>query len=414
MITRQFLVILISLLFLASINSTFSQTIGGSPYSFFGIGGINNSGSVGINQMLGGTGIALRDSSSLNTQNPAAYNSILKNYTQVTTAGLGVSSYSLSEDDDTFKNTELMFNDIAFWFRIFKNSGLTLGISPYSKVNYNIVTTNSLSGLPGLYNVNYQGSGGLTKLYTGTSFELIKNFSVGANINFIFGIIGQDIDLIADDYGFSYQITKKTHLRAFMFDFGAQYLLNFGNHTITFGGVYNLKKKLTGDYNYEILASDELIYEFTETVNDYYIPESYGIGFSYKTPFRLMVTMDYLQKNWSEVDIETDYLIQDSERYGFGLMIPPKWSSMGYFGRIGWGIGGFYEKTYLKINRQDIDGYGLSFGIRLPAGRNTIIDITYDNSFNAMTTENLIQETRHNISVQLNLFDIWFKRPKIN
>ena len=156
------------LIFLGS-GEIYSQSGPGSPYSFFGIGTINEGGT-GINKILGGSGIGVRDSLSLNLKNPAAYSAIHPAFTQVTASGFDFNLLNLKTDQGRSLYTDFLFSGINLWVRPFNKAGVNLGIMPYSVVRYDIKSVNTLYGLPGEYTVNYKGSGGITRIYFGAGY----------------------------------------------------------------------------------------------------------------------------------------------------------------------------------------------------------------------------------------------------
>lgn len=199
--------------------SALGQAYTNSAYSFYGVGDISPKG-FGTNTMLGGSGYALRDGFSVNNLNPASYTAISKPLTQLTEFSWDLSFGNWTEDNVSYNQPELSFMGLALWFRLNEKTGLAVGMSPYSKVDYNINTSNSLDGLSGDYDVNYQGSGGLSKVYVGGGYQLTENLSVGADLAYVFGPLNQDQLITSEDLYLNYSNKRQVSLRGFFMGCG--------------------------------------------------------------------------------------------------------------------------------------------------------------------------------------------------
>jgi len=115
-------------LLLINWTNLFSQSSPGSPYSSFGIGNFSENGS-GLIKTIGGCSNALRDSLSLNIKNPASYNSIFRGFSQITSTGFNVRISNFKEQNNTSLYTDFIFSGLQLWFRIYKKSGISLGVT---------------------------------------------------------------------------------------------------------------------------------------------------------------------------------------------------------------------------------------------------------------------------------------------
>ena len=141
-----------------------SQVNTNSPYSFYGLGNISQTG---LSQNIGMSGIsnALNDNYHLNFQNPASYS-----FLKLTSAELGfqINNYTMLQAD--LKKSDLLGNIIGFGlgFPVSNSSSVSLGFRPYSVIGYNVEYNdnqdqqfNDLDFSQITY--NFSGNGGLNK-----------------------------------------------------------------------------------------------------------------------------------------------------------------------------------------------------------------------------------------------------------
>ncbi len=133
MIKRYLLII--GIITLTNIYS-FSQSITNSPYSRFGIGDIDRNG-FNNSKAMGGISTGLRANNHINYMNPAA---ISAQDTMSFILDLGVKG--IFKDMKTTTNSanfnDFTFDHLAMSFPIKKWWYASFGITPYSKIGYNV------------------------------------------------------------------------------------------------------------------------------------------------------------------------------------------------------------------------------------------------------------------------------------
>ena len=185
------ILILILTLLTVPFTCIVSQNNTNSPYTRFGYGQLEEN-CFSRSQALGGSSIGMRSKSSINPVNPASYSSIDSTsfIFEIGVSGL-LTNLRSGKDSKTTFNGNLDY--IALQTPITKWMGLSLGIIPYSYIGYNYNFTDSFQ-LPGkeAYNTYiqaYNGSGGISQVYLGISFDIAKHLSLGANAYYMFGNI---------------------------------------------------------------------------------------------------------------------------------------------------------------------------------------------------------------------------------
>jgi len=159
-----------------------------SSYSRLGIGDpIYSFSAYGLG--MGGLGVSLSNPASFDIVNPASWNQI--NRTRFIFS-LSYSGSFISENSISGFNGKAQFGGLAFAFPVSDSNGasIVMGLTPYSIVNYNVVQTGTdLAGASGSYQILYNGKGGLSKAFIGTSYKLPLDVSLGATLNYYFGSI---------------------------------------------------------------------------------------------------------------------------------------------------------------------------------------------------------------------------------
>ncbi|MDI1355313.1 MAG: hypothetical protein PSX36_10360 [bacterium] len=240
--------------------SLFSQNSVFTPYSRFGVGEIAPT-TFAHNSGMGGAFIALRPDSTMpifiNAGNPAAYSLI--RLTTLEVGGRYLSSTFTGVNNSTVKRWGTNFSYAALGVPIKGNGGACLGISPYSFVGYD---TQSYIKTDGIGNVNYKfsGNGGLTKAYLGyglmpfnkrlrkyrsnrlyipdslktysragykrgeVASKLLSDFSLGFNVNYIFGTIQNATRVVYPNASLYYNTfySRVLNMGGFTGNFGAQ------------------------------------------------------------------------------------------------------------------------------------------------------------------------------------------------
>lgn len=424
--------IVISVLFL-SVDG-FSQATTNSPYSRFGFGNLRSE-SFNQNFALAGTGIGLRSNSNINAINPASYSEI-----SITSFEISATNNALWLSDGTqsqFQNNPYI-NYISFAFPIISNKwGMAFGAMPFSSVGYNY-TNSKTDSIAGGVNYYYQGDGGLTKLFFGNALKFkidsTSSISAGHNLSFLFGNINTDKKIIYGGLsnGFNIWEVNNKHIADVSSDFGIQYQKTFTNakaekYILTIGAIYALaadlqtKKTLnirtfTGNIDFGAIR-DTITY--LEDVSDITsIPAKIGGGLSLEKDKKWTLALDFKTTSWGKIKSdETNVSYKDNYTISSGFEIIPKYDAFtNYFKRIKYKVGVRYSTSYLLINNNDINEYGITVGLGLPIKRTDTsmpglnIGVEYGNR--GAETNGLVKETFVNFNVGLTINDRWFIKRK--
>lgn len=403
-----------------------------SPYSMFGIGDITRQGTT-VNMGMGGVGIAMRDARTLNFMNPAA---VTKRENRSVMVDFGLYSENKYYKQHSLKSSNNTFNmyNFAMSFPIYKSFAMYLGIIPFSSVGYEVSsyeTDQSIIANTGGITYNADGDGGLNNFFIGGAVELFKGFSIGAEMEYIFGNIHKNysMELQKSDFRSVYS-GYEMKLHTFTGKFGVQYELPINSGTLIFGSTYRLKSNLRGtvkDIEYSLIdsirdTSRNEVNHLSDSKN-VKIAEELGVGIGYRMGDKWTAEVNYLMSKWSNCGMDVKGFanegnstftstISQSVRAGFSL-VPNRNDIRYYMKSVTYRAGVYWDRAYYKLDRNTIDAFGLTFGATFPVFRwSNGLSIGFDIGQRGSLSGNNIRERYFNFTLGLNIFDIWFAKPQ--
>ncbi len=409
--------------------SSFSQKNNISPYSFFGIGQMNEAKTVSENSVEAST--ALNSSYKLYFSNPASLGSL-----RFTTYTLGASNIFTKIDDGVNKQSSSSFalSYLALGFPIGKKAGAAFGLQPYSKVGYNITNTDKNSDNE-TENTLYKGDGRTNRVFLSFGQKLPYNFSLGIEASYVFGNIERTIYWRNEDRLDQLATFYKTDTRVggSAFKFGAQHHYKINEHLdLKSGASLLLENKLS--YN----GTEGLISALNSVNPNIIIPkdEIYNRDFEGTVTMPLKTSLSFGIGNSNKWFAGIQYDFQDATTFStnfiqnnnfvkytkatniaFGGFYTPKAESItNYWERITYNAGVHFKQTGLEINSTAINDFGISFGVSLPSKRqlsNYNIGFEYGKR-GEINNSGLIKENYFNFRLSLSLNDKWFRKRKLD
>jgi len=401
-----------------------------SPYSRYGIGTLNGN-SLGRSEAMGEIGIGTRYGFQINTGNPASYTAI---DTMTFLMEFGVSSKHTNYESADKKNggNDVNFNYLAFSFPIKKWWATSFGLMPLSEKGYNIVATEESTN--GFTSTTITGTGTLSKAFLGNAFKIGKNLSIGINAWYLFGTLSDSyyLNFPYDAATYDYLLENKLTVHNFGLTAGLQYTWKTKNkNEWTLGAVFEPKQNMSSKY---VVHEERALFRGStsytpiidtitpdkSTNNGLTLPQSFGAGFSYSYKSKIVFGADVYHQKWSEVTFLGNSAqgqnMTNSTRYSSGFEITPDaYSIRSYMSRIQYRAGCFYEKSYLTINGQQINGYGVTFGLGLPFSRAlSSLNLSAELGRLGTTDNNLIKESYAKFTLHLLLHDRWFIKRKFD
>ena len=399
--------------------SSFAQEGASSPYSFLGIGTKAFRGTV-ENRSMGGLAIT-SDSIHLNLRNPAAYSDL-----QLTAFTTGGAYNSVNQESNSISaQTEYITLDYLAVGLPFNNLGVGFGLKPMSAVGYEIeeVTDTRIS--------RFNGRGGINTVYFSAGFQPLKNLRLGATVNYNFGDLENKSLIFRDQVQFASRELNFVDIKGFSYDLGVLYDLKLSSKlTLKTSIRYETGSNLELNSRRE-LATIQLGQNESENVVDQFdaqainseirLPEMIAFGGGIGEDKKWFAGFEYEQYQAGDFSSLTfnfspEVIQKDAQTLRLGGYFIPRYNDpVSYFKRATYRAGIRYEQSGLEYRGQDINEFGISFGVGLPAGRvftNANLGVEY---FERGTTDNnLIQENFISVFLSFSFNDKWFIKSKYN
>lgn len=397
-----------------------------SPYSRYGIGDLQPY-SFGRTYAMGGASIASRDNRQINLANPASYTAV-DSLGFMFEFGLTGKFARYSNDITNMNSNDINFRYFAMNFRINDWMATSMGLSPFSDVGYDVKVNETIENTGDVLH-SYFGVGSLSKAFLGLAVEPVKNISAGVNLNYLFGTLNRNSEiyfLSSSDF-YNMQKYERIRLRDFGLSFGLQASIPMqDDQKIIIGAILENKPKYTAFYsdltqkNVSSQSSsdlDTLNYQSKEkSVIEF--PFSFGAGVSYVKTNSLEINADFYHQSWSKaVFFDSKYPnLTDLNKFAVGAeWIPDRFSIRSYLNRIAYRAGLRFEKSYLKFDNQQINDFGISFGVGLPVYRsNSTINVAAEVGRRGTKDNNLVVENYAKLNLSVNLYDLWFIKRKFD
>lgn len=404
-----------------------------SPYSFFGIGDLRSTGTV-ENQMMGGIAV-YADSIHLNLRNPAAYaqlgpdvwdNKGLVVYTA------GISNKRFRFRDFTSEETSAVTNldYLSLGFSVGNKLGMGFGIMPFTAVGYNFVDE-QVSGTEPLTNV-FNGGGGLNRVYYSVGYEIIKNVSVGATVNYNFGTIDSERLQQLEGIQFGSFDRKNSRINGFDFNYAInytpaisdKYTLHTSVRVNTQGNLVSKNERRIGSFSIATGGSIEEINVDLEAQNlkntEFKVPTTTTLGLGFGENRKWFVGGEYSFQALSAFENAflgvQNIVYKDASSFAFGGFVTPDSGPFAsYLKRMTYRAGLRLDNTGMVVSDVDINNFGITFGVGLPLGQSlSNVNLGFELGQRGTTRANLVEESYFKINIGLSLNDRWFLKRKIN
>ncbi|MBL4887674.1 MAG: hypothetical protein JKZ03_04330 [Flavobacteriaceae bacterium] len=387
-----------------------------SPYSFFGIGTLNFRGTA-ENRTMGGLSI-LSDSIHTNLSNPAAYADLkLVNYT----IGFNHKELSLKTKSQSESTSVTGLNYLAISIPMGK-FGAGFGLLPVTSVGY------ALESKADEVTRRNTGEGGLNKVFLALGYNLFKGFNIGIDASYNFGKITNRALRIDEGVQFDTQELNESDLVGFSFNFGAMYKtmissqLQFSS-AISYSPSTDLSSKNTRalqtvDFvNFgSIRVTNSIDVDVPDT--DITFPSQLSVGFGIGKPRNWFVGAEFVNKQISGnnrsldlFNLSENVVFDDITMYKLGGYYIPKYDSFSnYWSRVTYRAGIRFENLGMTINNEEINEFGISFGVGLPVRNFSNVNIGFEIGRRGTKNAGLVEETFFGGFISLSLNSKWFKK----
>ena len=401
-----------------------AQSIGNSPYAAFGIGDVKYDNTVDVSAMGGISTAYISDfSNTYNFTNPAA--NLNMELTSIKVEGSNENNfYKTNVDNINVTKHSTYLSNISIAFPLSKNVKFGLGFQPYSSKNYNFINTTSNDN--GITVNRFTGTGSVSTVQAGISYQIKPGFALGLRTNFFFGnlynteeITNSNADLIN-----GFQIKNK--IKSFDFTLGTVYQKKFkDDHKFTLGATYTLNGTGNTDTYYknstyflganQSLADENIIdSKLSKEKNLFPMQASIGAGYGKESQWFLSGQVDYKQGQ-SVLFLGNDFQYKDSYKASVGGWYLPNINDFrSYFQRVIYRYGAYYEKGNLYLNGKNINEFALTGGVTLPFGGKvnsaSALDLGIEIGKRGTVQNNLVNQNFINIKIGINFADKWFNK----
>lgn len=419
-------------LIICSVASAQDGTYGAySPYSIFGIGDISKEGTA-YNKSMGGVGIATRNNRVINYLNPAA---ITARDSLSFMADFGLQQSNNVYKQGNVKSAHNTFNiyDFVMTFPIYRSSAFMVGITPFSDVGYDFSsyeTNQDIIGNTGNITYDSYGTGSIYQVFFGAGVTFWKKLSVGAEVIYYFGNIDKvtNMDYANSSYR-SINSGTDLSLNATTGKFGLQYEQKLGGDvSMTVGATYRLGAKVKGystNYRYanQESLSDTLNFR-VDTIGaaNVNFADELGVGISVKGGDKWSAEVNYIRSDWSCSGFDAQpgfsaigqskFTSTVSHSFRAGFEITPNRNDIRYYmRRCSYRAGAYYDRSYYKLDGNNVDAMGVTLGITLPIPKYyNGVSLGVDLGQKASTRNNMIRERYAMFVIGFNIHDIWFRK----
>ena len=421
---------LVSLAVLFGINA-FAQADVDSPYSLFGVGQVRDKSMNVRLKGMGGVANAMFGGGMINGENPAAYAKI-DSLAFLFDAGFYFKTATFSTSSLSEKSNNASFDYVSMAFGLTSWWKMALGVQPYSTSGYTMLVS-KVDPEVGSTVTRFKGKGGLNQAFWGNAFKIGKHFALGANAYYVFGNTKTETSLYFPDsiYYIGSRRSLDVMVRSFMFDYGMLFNTNLSKDLcLSLGLTYTQKIKLKGEQTLFIRSFEEDMDTEVEYIIDTVysssgstkitMPQGIGFGVALQNGENWALGADFNWMQWSKFAREgANDVLQDAWSVSAGAEFTPKHTTIsGYFSRVTYRLGGFYEHGFINLEGNDgvshsINKVGVTVGMSLPLPRTlSKVNMALEVGQYGTREGGLIQEQYAKLSVGVSVFERWFMKRK--
>ncbi len=408
-------ILVLALIIILNIPKLSAQS--SSVYSRYGIGDIElgySAKMLGIGEL----GTTQLDPDHLVVTNPASW-SVL-NRTRVEFS-FGYKGVLISDSKQSNYTSETDFKGFTFGFPVSREYGLAVvtGLVPYSRVSYKALESFKFSdeSFPS-YDILYEGKGGLSKIFLGSSVILPLGFSAGATLDYYFGNQNYLSTIKFVDTKSNSDAIYENNRRTTGFGTTVGLISSNLANDLKLGVLNDLR--LGASFNYLGKMNTDSIFTSTsqyllDTISisqtEMKIPARFNIGISFVFSDVYNVNFDYMLQPMSKFTLnnQVENNLRDANKFGAAFEYKPvRKIGMTTWEQIIWRFGLSYEQTQYIFNRQGINQYSVFGGLSYPLGTDNSIDIAIQ-YINKGTKENfLINENAIRVYIGVSFGELWF------
>lgn len=402
-----------------------AQGLGKSPYSYFGVGDIQD-GSFAANQQMANAGVSYSNGLGVNGLNPAL---VARNkYTTYEVGAHGMYK-KISEGGTYQRDFGASINYLALAFPISKKISTSLQYIPYTIVDYENNDYRFIPNTTTYAHYTYKGTGGLNKVAWSNGIQVGKNLHLGLETSYIFGAIDREsISRLTLNDGQDYEITllDRTNHGDFRFKLGTAWRQKISTDLfLTIGGTYDMKSQFSATRNRvlttkvggQILGLNPADTIAKKIEGNIVVPGGYRLGLTLDMPFKFAITADYGVQQWSKYRNVEGFTgeLRDSKVFAIGAEYLPNFNALKGFLKITtYRIGFNQTQTQYIVNGLGINDRSFSAGVGFPLGSNRVSMANLGVAVGTRGVNGPIKEDYVKFTLGFSLLDNWFQKYKLD
>lgn len=408
---------LLSFFVVAIAAFSYGQNATLSTYSYYGFGQPANANTA-ENNMMGGITV-YADSTHFSLDNPATLKKL--DYVQYR-VGANYKSVEQTSNNGSGYTSSASLNYLSLSVPT-KYFAFSFGLKPKTSLGYRMSVTGQLEDLD--TTTFYEGEGGVNTTFLGLAVSPIKGLSLGIMANYNFGFTEKVFTQNIAGVQLDTQILTRSELSGLNYVFGAHYDQRIkSKYTLQLSATYTLQTSLESANTRTIssisttggFGSQEIIDlgSLANTSNKFSSETNLGAGFG--VAHKWFVGVNYFNTSkglTNPLELNTNVKYEATSRLSVGGFYVPKYDSFtSYISKVVYRVGARFEKTGLVLNNQPIEDFGITFGLGLPVGGLSKINIGVELGQLGTLDGGLIKENYANIMLGFSLSDVWFIKRK--
>ena len=366
-----------------------AQGVGNSPYSRIGLGEYNpNLG--GIRQLsMGGVGLAAPNAVNVNELNPALlYFTSRTTYEAVITGQM----HRVQNAEASGRNSSATLGYLALAVPLSRRWGASLGLKPLTGVNYRTNPVLAVQDDPSAKAfIERTGTGGLSEVYLGQGFHVLRDLNIGATVSYVFGTIDQSTGTVLVPFGANplaqSQIIDRetTRYSDLTFRGGAHYRHRFADRlNLNLAGVYSLPTKLQGtrtrtQERLDLTSNVQSVIPVSQGAARTTLPALLQGGITLDNDKNWTASLDVGRQQWSKFEGTNQPAgsLYNTLRVGVGGELTPDPGSVEhYFRRVSYRFGLSAAQMPYRPAGQLLYDRAVSWGFAFPLPTATPLDAT--------------------------------------
>jgi hypothetical protein len=410
--------ILISSLLILSFPILNAQT--NNPNSKYGIGDAVSTQNI-MHLGMGGVCIADLSPYNINYNNPASYANI-----GLSTIQIAMRTNRSKLTNSTTLNTVTGSFDmhyINFGLPLSKNTGLSFGLMPISKVFYRLQSEYIAFDTTLIYNLS-AADGNYQNIYVGLGHKY-KGLAFGANLYYTFG--SKNLRTL-NNFGalpiLTAEYQKNQSGGGIGTNLGLQYTKELKkNKNIRFGATYNpaynLKTKTDIRYVSTWQSTEiDTASSVSELPGKIKMPSTMAFGFGAKLNDKINLGLDYSGTQWGNYrENNLPDSLTNSYRLALGVnYIPDVNAPLNYWKHVEYRLGFYRGQEYVKLNNNAMPIMALTAGMSFPMRRTRdalgALHTSFEVGSRGTNTNNSIKDNFTRFQIGLTMNAKWFKHTK--